>query len=271
MRPESGRSRPVITLLTDFGGADHFVGVMKGVIAGICPQALVIDLSHDVPPGQLLAGALILRFAYEYFPTGTIHVVVVDPGVGSDRDIVACRSSNHIFLAPDNGILWPALEDAGPLESVWVEESTFFLPEVSSTFHGRDIFASVAAHLATGIKLRQLGPPTKELKKLHLPCPRIDTDGAIQGNIIYVDHFGNLISNIPAGMLDELKASSGKLGITLAGVHIEGLSHSYTEVASGKLLALVGSAGFLEIAARDGSAQHITGIAPGKPVTVVVG
>lgn len=269
MQTEPDKSRPVITLLTDFGRADHFVGVMKGVVAGICPRALVIDISHDIPPQNLLAGAVTLLFSYSYFPPGTIHVVVVDPGVGSGRRIVACRAAEYIFLAPDNGILWPTLERAETVESVRVEEKSFFLANVSDTFHGRDIFAPVAAHLARGVQLKHLGPPVEKLLRLELPRPSLVRPDAIRGEVIYIDHFGNLISNIPAQMLEKLEAPESKLVVRVADATVRGLSRSYAGVPVGKLLGLIGSTGFLEIAARGASACQITGATRGDAVEVV--
>ncbi len=270
MKTESRRFRPVISLLTDFGRADHFVGVMKGVIAGICPQALVIDISHQVPPQDIQAGALTLLFSYCYFPVNTIHLAVVDPGVGTDRAIVACRTQDYIFLAPDNGILSPILERAGLLEAVRIENKKFLLADVSCTFHGRDIFAPVAAHLANGVSLSELGSPVEELVQLRLPQLTRPSANVIRGEIIYIDHFGNLISNVPGEMVEELVAKGGKVRTQIAGVTVEGLSQSYVEVPEGELLVLLGSTGFLEVAARGARAEAISGAIRGDPVEIMV-
>jgi len=189
--------------------------------------------------------------------------------VGSGREIIACRTPEYIFLAPNNGILGPTLERAGPVESVRVENRRLFLTDVSSTFHGRDIFAPVAAHLAAGVEPNQLGPPLEKLERIHLPRPRIVPPDALRGEVIYIDHFGNLITNIPAEMLGEPGAPAGRLVIRVARVTVRGLSRSYADVPGGKLLALVGSTGFLEIAASGGSARQITGAARGDSVEVV--
>ena len=190
-----GAARPLITLMTDFGHDDIFVGVMKGVIAGIAPDAGVIDLTHSIPPFDVVQAAHRLFQAYRYFPKGTIHVVVVDPGVGSERKIVGMSSDGHVSLAPNNGVLTLVEQERGHDRLVQVEESRYFLPRVSGSFHGRDIFAPVAAHLARGTALSDVGPPLERLRTLDIPRPEVIGDDSVRGKVLWCDHFGNLITN----------------------------------------------------------------------------
>ena len=185
----------VITLLTDFGVQDAYAGAMKGVIAGINPFANIIDICHTVPPQDIFSGAYLLYTAYKYFPRKTIHVAVVDPGVGSKRDIVCVETENFFFLAPDNGLLSFIIQDERPKSVHRVTNDKYFLPSLSSTFHGRDVFAPVAAHLSLGVKPQQLGIEINRLEQLEIPSPTYK-NGRIEGQVISVDRFGNLISNI---------------------------------------------------------------------------
>ena len=241
----------VITLLTDFGPTDAYVGAMKGVIAGIAPEARVVDLTHNVPARDIYAGAFHLLTAHRYFPAGTIHVAVVDPGVGTQRAIVAVRAGAHVFVGPDNGVLRWAIDDAGgPVSAVRVEDRRYALPEVSATFHGRDVMAPAAAHLAVGVPLESLGPPTAQLSGERFPEPR---DG--RGVVVHVDHFGNCITNLPPDI-----AALEVLGRRLA------VAPAYAAAPAGRAIAVAGSAGFLEIAVNGGSAAALLGIGRGTPV-----
>jgi hypothetical protein len=263
---------PVITLTTDFGTRDSYVGVMKGVILGICPTAQVVDISHEIPPQNIAAAAFVLRTAVPYFPPGTVHLVVVDPGVGSERQPVAFATPEAVFVGPDNGIfgaLWQQARErwsAAAVQAVRLEEPRFRRPDVSATFHGRDIFAPAAAHLAAGVPLQDLGPPLDEL--LHLPTqqPTWETDTSLVGAVVYIDHFGNCITNITAAHLEQLGAPE-HLTATVRTHHLP-LAHTYASVSPGEALALVGSSGHLEIAVRDGSASHTLAITPGTAVKV---
>jgi S-adenosylmethionine hydrolase len=253
--PHPSASPPLIALLTDFGQGDAYVGVLHGVIAGIAPHTRVIDISHEVPPQDIRAGAFLLRTSYRFFPAGTIFAAVVDPGVGTARAIVTVRAGEYTFAGPDNGLLRWAVEDAGPLHAaVRVEERRYRLPRVSRTFHGRDVIAPAVAHLSLGVPLSALGPPAPPLAGD--PFPRLVATGPqLRGEVLYVDRFGNAITNLPP----------------LPGeVHLKGREmrrvHAYAEGRPGEAVALEGSAGYLEIAVNGGSAAAGLGVTPGTTV-----
>lgn len=241
----------IITLLTDFGVADGFVGIMKGVILSICPRARIVDITHQIPPQDISAAAFVLHYSHRYFPAGTIHVAVVDPGVGSSRRLIAVASKKYFFLAPDNQILAYIFHNRETLTVIEVLNKQFFLTTVSQTFHGRDIIAPVAAHLAAGVPIEKLGPRINDYDRGSVELPR-KTPHGIQGKIIYVDHFGNLISNIPGSWLTEKPVTAIRLGQVL----FNRLSAAYADVGFGQPLAIIGSSGYLEIAVREGSASH---------------
>src|SRR6266542_2863684 len=188
-------ARPVIALLTDFGLRDHYAGTMKGVALGICPDATLVDITHDIPPHDVMAGALELAAAYKYFPAGTIFVAVVDPGVGSARRGVAADTGDYRFVAPDNGVLTQVLRESPAKKIVELTERRYARPTVSRTFEGRDRFAPAAAWLAKGIELVALGRPAGDIQRLDLPRPVVEA-GRISGRVLRVDRFGNLITNI---------------------------------------------------------------------------
>jgi len=256
----------VIALLTDFGLDDNYVGTMKAVIAGINPKACVIDLSHAVQPQDILSGAFLLNASYKFFPKGTIFVVVVDPGVGGERKIVCVQTRDYIFLSPDNGILGPVTAQEEILSLVEVSNTKFFLPNVSSTFHGRDIFAPVAAHLSLGLKPARLGDNLEELKKIDLPRPKVSTGGTLTGEIIYVDRFGNLITNIDDNLIKGAGANISS--ITIGDKKIGKLITSYQDGHSGEPVALIGSPGHLEVAVNCGNASKSLNCSRGDKVTV---
>ena len=258
----------VITLTTDFGQDDAFVGVMKGVIAGVNPSARVIDLTHSIPAFDIVQAAFRLRQGYPFFPKGTVHVAVVDPGVGSERRVVAMESGGHLFLAPDNGILAVVEEESDRAGLVSVTEPRFFLPEVSASFHGRDIFAPVAAHLAAGTALSELGPPIPALAPLRFPRPAFNADGSLDGAVLWTDHFGNLATNISLALLSE-HFLDPTVRVEVAGKRIERIRRTYSDAAPGELLAMIGSFGTLEIAVRLGDAARTLGAGPGAPVRVL--
>ena len=247
----------VITLTTDFGWRDNFVGVMKGVILGICPQASIVDLAHDLPPHEVGPAAFSLHSAYTFFPPGTIHVAVVDPGVGSTRAVLGIRTPDYIFIAPDNGLLSYILDGIQEYEARQVKNPALMRPSVSRTFHGRDVMAPAAAHLASGIPFEELGPPADEILRLP-PLASAHTPDGLAGRVVYVDRFGNLITNI------RVKDLAGWSGITLtltAGpVTVAGLSESYSAVEPGCYLAVIGSSGFLEIARNQARAEDPPGL-----------
>ena len=261
-----------IALLTDFGYRDHYAGVMRGVIASIAPAAPVIDLTHGVPAQSVTAGALLLRESWRYFPRRTIFVAVVDPGVGTARRAIAIEAASGArFIGPDNGVLWPAAEQAGYRRAVEMRSTRYRLKEVSSTFHGRDIFAPAAAHLWMGARLRALGPALAQVEKLSFGKVEELSD-QLRGSILYVDGFGNLVSNIDRRSFERFSACfpSQTLFVTIEdGPPIE-LCDTYGDAPEGNLLALFGSFQMLEIAVREGSAAERLAVCPGAPVTVRV-
>lgn len=260
----------IITFLTDFGVSESYVGVMKGVALGICPQAQLIDITHVVPAQDRLAGALLIPEYLPYFPPGSVHVAVVDPGVGSERRGLAVEleleSGLRYLVGPDNGLFWPILVQARAYRAVALAEPRFWLPQVSSTFHGRDIFTPVAAHLANGVALAEFGPPVVDLARLELPALR-RAEGSVAGIIIVIDHFGNCISNIPAAELHAL-GEPGALRVRVGDHEIQGVQRTFADAAPGSPLALISSSGRLEIAVRDGNAARALGVTRGTEVMV---
>jgi S-adenosylmethionine hydrolase len=256
-------SRPVVTLLTDFGAGDPYAGMMKGVIAGICPEANVVDITHHVPPGDIRAGAFFLERAFAYFPRGTVHVAVVDPGVGTARAAIALRGEGHFFVGPDNGVLSLAARRG---RAVALTREAYFLPHVSNTFHGRDIFAPVAAHLAKGTPLDSLGPSKKRFAKLAWPKPR-KTKLGLTAEIVSVDRFGNLITNLEPVHWKALRRPHLEAGT----FSCARLAENYQAVRKKELVAVFGGYGLLEIAARDASAAKILGLTAGDAVRLFAG
>jgi S-adenosylmethionine hydrolase len=250
----------LITLMTDFGLKDGNVGVMKGVILGIAPQAQIVDLSHFIPPQNIGEAALILSRSALYFPPETIHVVVVDPGVGTVRRPIAARLGAQRFVGPDNGVVTRLLEHAErqgwPIAFVHLDQPKFWLPEVSHVFHGRDVFAPVAAHLANGKALTEVGTPVRDPLRLALPQPEPRSAGW-RGEIIYIDHFGNLASNIMGEHLAAWLAAPEKITVRLCGREARGLVKTFGERAPGELAALLGSTGNLIVSVVNGSAAEV--------------
>jgi len=250
------KCRPcVITLLTDFGYQDAYVGIIKGVITGINPVVKIIDICHNVSPQNILNGAYLLYTSYKYFPAGTIHVAIVDPGVGSKRDIVCVKTRNYLFVVPNNGILSFVVKEEKPEYIIRITNNKYFLPSISNTFHGRDIFAPVAAYLSLEIKLRQLGKKINQLELLDILAVKAKNNEQLEGNIIYVDRFGNLITNITKQHIKSLEINYKYLKILIGKKKIVGMSKNYADVNKGKPLALFGSTGFLEISISHGNAQ----------------
>lgn len=264
----------LITLLTDFGLQDEYVGVMKGVIAAISPHTPVIDITHGIDPQDVTQGAYILAAAYPYFPAGTIHVAVVDPGVGTHRRMVAMACGGHRFVAPDNGILGRiAATGQAPVSAVYIENRDCFLKTVSHTFHGRDIFAPVAARLATGFPLEELGPAVHSdlLVKEKGLLRTFSDDGEIIGKVIAVDRFGNLLTSIGKDDLFEKGCDESRcpdFRITLGSHVIQGLSTSYASVSRHFALAIMGSRGLLEISVNSGDAQTQLGAKKGDTIRI---
>lgn len=258
---------PIITLLTDFGSQDAFVGIMKGVMLSITPSVQFVDLSHEIPAQNILAGALILHSAVHFFPPTTIHTAVVDPGVGSDRKGIVVETGHGIFVGPDNGLL----SLAAPAESVQrithVTNAAYFLDCPSPTFHGRDVFAPVAAHLAQGVGPTQLGPRLSSLERVGLPVP-VHTPERITGSVLYIDHFGNAITNITPA--DLLPFSTQQLWVSINAQRIGRVETTYAAVAEGEAVAVINSWQQVEIAIRNGSAARAFKIEPGCRVEMTV-
>jgi S-adenosylmethionine hydrolase len=257
---------PLITLTTDFGPGSPYVAAMKGVIVGINPAARLLDLSHRIPPQDLRHAAFFLRSALPYFPPKVIHVVVVDPGVGTDRALLYVRLDKLRLLVPDNGCWTELVRGSARLPLVRrLTEPHFWRQPVSATFHGRDILAPVAAHLSLGVKPKALGPRVEEWVHLEMPAPRME-DGKIRGEVIFVDPFGNLITNIPADTLPAPPAEL-RLGEKMARRRFRWV-RTYGEAEPGTLVVLVSSSGQLEIAVAQGNAARRLRARAGSPVTV---
>lgn len=256
----------VVTFLTDFGLRDGFVGTMKGVVLHLCPHANLIDISHEIPPQDIRAAALVLRSAAPYFPPRTVHVVVVDPGVGTARRAICVETERAFFVGPDNGVLTWAAPSELRRAVVSLENPVYFLHPVSATFHGRDVFAPVAAHLANGLEPAFLGPRVEEIIELAWPPVVRRDDGSIEGQVVYQDRFGNLITNLEGSHLRDFPP--GEVWLTIGSSMIHGIVPTYGAVPPGELAALVNSWGLLEIAVRNGSAAHNLGLGVGARVTV---
>jgi S-adenosylmethionine hydrolase len=258
--------RPVIALVTDFGTRDHYAGTMKGVILGICPDATVVDITHDIPPHDVTAGALELAAAFRYFPVGTIFVAVVDPGVGSARRGFAADTGDYRFVAPDNGVLTQVLRETPAKKMVELTERRYARPTVSRTFEGRDRFAPAAAWLAKGIQLAALGRPISDIQRLDIPLAE-EGAGTVRGVVLRVDRFGNLVTNIDRKMVERL-GHSGAISIDAAGKRIERLVATYAELPAEGVGALFGSTDHLELAAPSVSAAERLALGRGAAVTV---
>jgi S-adenosylmethionine hydrolase len=255
-------ARPLIALLTDFGLRDHYVGTMKGVVLGICPEATLVDISHEVAPQDIRDGALELAATYRYFPTGTTFLVVVDPGVGSTRRGIAADVGDYRFVAPDNGVLSVVFDHAPPRLAVELTNRTYARPTISKTFEGRDRFAPAAAWLASGIPLASFGPEASALVRLDIPQPCAN-EGGIDGEVLRVDRFGNLMTNIDEATLAGMP---GALTVRVGSHVILRVVSTYADVHVGELCALVGSSDRLEIAVHGGSAADTLGVGRGAVV-----
>ncbi len=274
-------SGPLLVFTTDFGLADSYAGVMKGVALGINPNARLVDLTHQIAPQNVAQGAFVLGISYRYFPSNAIHVAVVDPGVGTGRRPVLLQTPHGSFVAPDNGLLSRVLSEYLPkppdrpgmaevpptVRAFHLTNPDYWLHPVSHTFHGRDVFTPVAAHLSLGVAPESLGGQIGELAWLPLPQPRITAEG-VGGEIIYCDVYGNLISSIPASLLEGREIG----GVRIRGRVIHRLSRTFLDNLGGSptpdLVALFGSHGYLEVAVPNGSAAATLSARPGEPVTV---
>jgi S-adenosylmethionine hydrolase len=258
--------RPVIALLTDFGTVDHYAGTMKGVMLGICPDATLVDISHDIPAHDVMAGALELAAAYKYFPVGTIFVAVVDPGVGSARRGLAADTGDYRFVAPDNGVLTLVLRESPAKKVVELTERRYARPTVSRTFEGRDRFAPAAAWLAKGTQFPALGRPLADVQKLDVPVADATAD-EVRGVVLRVDRFGNLVTNIDRKSVERLGLGAA-IAIDVAGHRIERLVATYAELPPEGVGALFGSTDHLELAAPSDSAATRLSLSRGAAVTV---
>ena len=250
----------VITLLTDFGLQDEYVGVMKGVMLSINPTAALVDITHQIDNQDVVQAAFVIHGTYHFFPDGSVHLVVVDPGVGTERSVLAMEAGGHFFIAPDNGVLSLLIEKVQPVTLFRLTEEDFYRRPVSATFHGRDIMAPVAAHVSKGVALGKIGVPVDpaEVVCLERLAARMTPDGRVEGRVIAVDGFGNLITSIDSATLTQAFGHEPAHGvqIKIGQQSISGLSSTYANVDAGNLLALIGSRGYLEIAVNRGSAAR---------------
>lgn len=277
---------PTVALISDFGLDDIYVGVMKGIITGIQPQARLIDITHNIAPQHVRQAAFALLNAYRYFPAGTVFLVVVDPGVGTLRQPIAVEAGGYVFIAPDNGVLSYALAQQEHRKAVTLTNPAYQRPEISRTFHGRDIFAPAAAYAASGVAVTQLGEPLDELTLL--PPPTINIQGRrVTGEVLHVDHFGNIVSSIglmhwrtderltlvPAfGDHEQTVPVMAESAVVRIGAEtVSGISPTYGEVSRGELVALVGSSGYLELAVNQGNAAVRLDVAIGDRVELQIG
>ncbi len=257
----------IITLTTDFGLQDYYVGALKGVILNIAPDVRFVDISHDIPAQDIMAGAWVVQNSAHLYPEHTMHLVVVDPGVGTERKPVALKIGGHFFVGPDNGI-FSLLTENEHFEAVHLTNSDFWHSPPSPTFHGRDIFAPVAAHLSCGVKLQELGEPLDKLKTLRWASPIADKDG-LQGWIVHIDKFGNLVTNLSASVIDEVigdKSVKLYVGNTILTEIVE----TFGSVVAGEPAAYIGSSGMLEIAINKGNAQEMLGVKKGVQISLVL-
>ena len=258
----------IISLLTDFGLRDGYVGVMKGVIWQIAPGIQIADISHNISPQNFLEGAIAWGRTVPYFPEGSVHIGVIDPGVGTNRRPIAARLGSHYFVFPDNGLISILLESAEkqdqPIEFVHLENPKYWLSEISNVFHGRDIFSPVGAHLAKGIQLTELGSPIDDPVRLEIPRPHSSPNG-VHGEVISIDNFGNLASNIMQSDLDGL----GAVSVHIAGFEIDGLVKTFGERAPGELIALYGTRADLLISIVNGNAAQYLKVNVGDSIEVV--
>jgi len=251
------RPSGIITITTDFGERDPYVAMMKGVILSINPGARIVDITHQVPARSIREGGSIIKETYPYFPSGTVHLAVIDPGVGGKRRPIAVLADNHLFVGPDNGLFWPIIETQERTEVIHLSEKRYWMRKISPTFHGRDIFAPVASHLSKGIDPFLLGEKIHHPTTIALSLPRKENSDLV-GEIIRVDHFGNLITNITRDHLKPFPQPKG-VSIKVGALVLQKLSTTYSDVPVGQPLALIGSSNLLEIAINSGDAAHELG------------
>ncbi len=264
--------RPIITLTTDFGSNDHFVGAMKGVILDIVPEAQIVDICHAVQAFDVLDGALTISQAYSYFPNRTVHVVVVDPGVGTARRPIVASSDKYHFVAPDNGVLSLVYARETRMHVRHITSEHYFLQPVSNTFHARDIFSPVAAYLSKEVDSLKFGDEVEDYVRFSAPKPKAVDENRLRGVVLKVDRFGNLITNITPQDAPFLFGSAVKaFKIVVGSREITEIRNAYAEGAPGEVIGVLGSMGFLEIAANRGAAAQLTGAGKGSDVTIILG
>ena len=263
--------RPIITLTTDFGTNDHFVGAVKGVILDIVAEAAIVDISHAVQAYDVLDGALAISQAYSYFPTGTVHMVVVDPGVGTTRRPIIASSDGYHFVAPDNGVLSMVYAKEEHMHVRHVTSEHYFRQPVSNTFHGRDIFAPVAAYLAKMVDSHKFGDEIEDYVRFAAPRPKPVAENRMRAVVLKVDRFGNLITNLTPEDAPALFAGKGGFKIVVGNKEITEIRTAYAEGAPGQVFGILGSMGYLEIVANRAAAAQITGAGKGAEVTILLG
>ncbi len=257
----------IITLTSDFGLQDQYVSSMKAVILGITPDVRLIDISHDIPAQDIMAGAWVIRNSALLFPKNTVHLVVVDPGVGTDRNPIVLKIGDQYFVGPDNGI-FSLFYDSFNYEAIKLNNDKYWRKERSRTFHGRDIFAPVAAHLINGVSLKELGDPIKDLVTYHWAVPIGDKDG-LQGWVVHIDRFGNLITNISESLIEDM-IGRRKVRIYIGNTMIDHLVNTFGDVEEGDPAAFIGSSGMLEIGINKGNAAKLLSVDKGAQVSLVL-
>jgi S-adenosyl-L-methionine hydrolase (adenosine-forming) len=263
-------ARPIITLTTDYGTDDHLVAVMKGVILSINPEINIIDITHSVLAHDILDGALTLGLAYKHFPPKTVHVVVVDPGVGTERRPILVAGDQHYFVAPDNGVLSSVYDQSEALYAYHIVSEHYFRHPVSNTFHGRDIFAPVAAWLTKSWQTSAFGEPITDFVRFAIPKPK--TSGNIlKGTVLRVDHFGNLVTNVTPELVPALLGADGKVTIQIGNGQVSKVVQTFAQGTAGEVVGLIGSSGYLEISVNKGNASRTLAAGRGAEVTVELG
>lgn len=263
--------RPIVTLTTDFGTNDHFVGAVKGVILDIVPEAAIVDISHAVQAFDVLDGALTISQTYSYFPTGTVHMIVVDPGVGTARRPIIASSDGYHFVAPDNGVLSMIYAKEERIHVRHVTAEHYFHQPVSNTFHGRDIFAPVAAYLAKMVDSHKFGDEIEDYVRFAAPKPKPAGENRVRAVVLKVDRFGNLISNVTPADVPALFAGKAAFKIVVGNKEITEIRGNYAEGAPGEVFGILGSMGYLEIVANRAAAAQITGAGKGSEVSIILG
>lgn len=259
--------RPIVTLLTDFGLQDPFVGIMKGVILGICPEATLVDLCHETAAYDVASGSFLLHSAVRFFPAGTIHVAVVDPGVGGERRQILAHIDDQFFVAPDNGLLSYPMSSGAVRAIRAIVAREYLLQPVSATFHGRDVFAPVAGHLARGVPPDRFGPEISDVVHLAMPRPRVEPSGRLTGQVVWIDRFGNCVTNITGDDLEHFATGvGGNIRVVLDGRPLGGIVRFFGEAGPGGRGAVIGSTGHLELFSHQDNLARQWGIASGASV-----